>query len=116
LSDKSNTGLVSLDHPFKVPIWTRVVRENAEIVILGIDVRVVFGVQDNVGADIAIDTIAESADLPIKKLILRFGNMKMIYKYLNRENTIERLATIFQNRLDRHRCDRVNLPRPRDPL
>jgi hypothetical protein len=34
--------------------------------ILGTDVHVVFGIQDNVGADTASNTIAESADL-IKK-------------------------------------------------
>jgi hypothetical protein len=42
-------------------------------VILGIDVHVVFGIQDNVGADIVINTVAESADL-VNKLISRPGN------------------------------------------
>jgi len=69
LSHKSNKGLVShLDHPLKVPIWIQVVCENAEIVILGIDVCF-FGIQDNLGTEIAINTIAEHADL-IKESIL----------------------------------------------
>jgi len=57
-----------LDHALKVPIWTQVVCENAEIVILGIDVCF-FGIQDNLGTEIAINTIAEHADL-IKESIL----------------------------------------------
>ena len=45
--------------------------------ILGIDVHVVFGIQDNVGADIAIDIVAESADL-VNKLISPLGNRTII--------------------------------------
>ena len=44
---------------------------------MGIDVHVVFGIQDNVGADIAINTVAESADL-VNKLISPLGNRAMI--------------------------------------